>query len=78
MKQMLQHISEETGGIFRQAYDYQSLFSVYREIDQLEASKITTRSLEVTTEWFWLPLGVALACLALALILDETWLRVVP
>ena len=77
-EQMLQHISEETGGIFRQAYDYQSLFSVYREIDQLEASKITTRSLEVTTEWFWLPLGVALACLALALILDATWLRVVP
>ncbi|CAA6689845.1 MULTISPECIES: VWA domain-containing protein [unclassified Lentimonas] len=74
----LKHISDETGGIFRQASDYESLLSVYEEIDRLERSEISTRSYDHVAEWFWLPLGVAILSLLGALILEATVLRVVP
>jgi len=74
----LQHISDETGGIFRQASDYESLLSVYEEIDRLERSEIATRSYDRVAEWFWLPLAVALLSLLVALILEASVLRVVP
>ncbi len=77
-EQMLEHISVSTGGIFRQAYDFESLLSVYSEIDQLERSEISTRSFDRVAEWFWLPLALGIACLLLALTLEATWLRVVP
>ena len=77
-EKVLEHISLETGGIFRQASDFESLRSVYAEIDRLERSEITTRSYERVSEWFWLPLALALAALILALTLEATWLRVVP
>ncbi|MGB0743911.1 MAG: VWA domain-containing protein [Opitutales bacterium] len=77
-EQVLQHISRETGGIFRKAYDAESLRSVYREIDQLERSQISTRRFERQTEWFWLPLAFSLATLIAALFLEATYLRVVP
>ena len=77
-EQTLQHISEETGGIFRQASDYESLLSVYQEIDRLERTEISTRSFDRVAEWFALPLGLALLCLLLALTLEATVLRVVP
>lgn len=74
----LQHISDATGGIFRQASDYESLLSVYAEIDRLERSEIATRSYDRVAEWFWLPLSVALLSLLVALILEASVLRVVP
>jgi Ca-activated chloride channel family protein len=77
-EQTLKHISDETGGIFRQATDYESLLSVYEEIDRLERSDIATRSYDRVAEWFWLPLGVALLSLLTALILEASVLRVVP
>ncbi|MGC6423951.1 MAG: vWA domain-containing protein [Lentimonas sp.] len=77
-EQMLEHISVKTGGIFRQAHDFESLLSVYEEIDQLESSEISTRSFDRVAEWFWLPLSLAIGSLFLALTLEATWLRVVP
>ena len=77
-ERLLEHISVETGGIFRQASDFESLRSVYAEIDRLERSEITTRSYERIAEWFWLPLAMALAALWVALTLEATWLRVLP
>ena len=77
-EQTLKHISDETGGIFRQASDYESLLSVYEEIDRLERSEIATRSYDRVAEWFWLPLGLAILSLLGALILEATVLRVVP
>ena len=77
-EQTLKHISDETGGIFRQATDYESLLSVYEEIDRLERSDIATRSYDRVAEWFWLPLGLALLSLLIALILEASVLRVVP
>lgn len=77
-EQVLAHIAEQTGGIFRKASDYESLRAVYAEIDQMERSRIAIRSFERMAEWFWLPLLFALFCLIVALILEATWLRIVP
>ena len=77
-EKVLEHLSVATGGIFRQACDYESLLSVYEEIDHLERSKISTRSFDRLAEWFWLPLALAAATLLLALTLEATWLRVIP
>ena len=77
-ERMLEHISRETGGIFRRAFDRESLASVYSEIDRLERSQIATRSIDHTAEWFWLPLALSLGALLLALCLEATWLRIIP
>ena len=77
-EQTLKHISDETGGIFRQAHDMESLLSVYQEIDTLERTEISTRSYDRVAEWYWLPLGLALLSLLTALILEASVLRVVP
>lgn len=77
-EKVLQRLSVETGGIYRQAHDFESLRAVYSEIDRLERSEITTRSFERVAEWFWLPLALALVALTTGLILEATWLRVVP
>ncbi len=77
-QRVLEHISMETGGLFRTAYDFDSLLAVYAEIDQLERARIVTKEHARVAEWFWLPLGVALAMLIPAWVLDSTWLRTVP
>ncbi|SMP51189.1 Ca-activated chloride channel family protein [Neorhodopirellula lusitana] len=77
-ERVLEHISVETGGVFRTAYDYDSLLSVYAEVDELEQSRIVSRSYTRITEWFGLPLAIALCLLLPALVLDATWLRTVP
>jgi Ca-activated chloride channel family protein len=74
----LERISNETGGIFRQASDYESLLSVYEEIDALERAEIATRSYDKVVEWFWLPLSLAILSLLVALVLEASVLRVVP
>lgn len=77
-ERVLEHISNETGGIFRKAFDYESLQAVYSEIDQLEQSKIATMNYSQVTEFFWLPLAVAACCWAMGLLLESTWLRTAP
>lgn len=72
----LQRISEETGGVFRRATGYESLRSIYEEIDSLERSSIETRTIAIVSEWFWLPLVGALVSLCVRLVLQSTWLRV--
>lgn len=76
-EQVLSSISEETGGLFRRATGYESLKSVYAEIDELERTKIQTKSFEVISEVFWIPLLLAVGCLFLRMVLWTTWLRVV-
>lgn len=77
-EKVLKHLAVETGGIYRQAHDFESLLAVYSEIDHLERSEITTLSFARVAEWFWLPLTLALVALVSGLILEATWLRVVP
>ena len=75
-EKILEHISHETGGVFRQAHDYDSLKAVYEEIDKLERSKISSRNFNETSEWFWLPLGLGLLALMAGLLLEATLLRI--
>ncbi|MBL7077768.1 MAG: VWA domain-containing protein [Kiritimatiellae bacterium] len=77
-ERVLDHISRETVGIFRQAGDYESLQSVYREIDQLERTRMTTRQIARVREWFWLPLLLAGCLLSATMALEATWLRTAP
>ncbi|GAA5507958.1 VWA domain-containing protein [Novipirellula caenicola] len=77
-ERVLEHISHETGGIFRTAHDFESLLAVYSEVDQLERSRIVTRQYTRVAEWFGLPLVVSLSILIIALVLEATWLRTVP
>lgn len=75
-EQVLSRISEETGGLFRRADGFESLKSVYAEIDELETTKIETRSFSVVSELFWLPALLATACLVARTVLRSTWLRI--
>jgi len=77
-EQVLERISQETGGLFRQAGDYESLLSVYEEIDRLETTRIETRTHKIVAEWFWLPLAVSLFSLVGFVVLEATWLRIIP
>ncbi|MEM9158095.1 MAG: hypothetical protein AAGB46_03525, partial [Verrucomicrobiota bacterium] len=75
-EQVLERISDETGGVFRRATDYESLKGIYEEINVLETSKIETRSFEIVSEVFWAPLALSLVVLAAWMLLNSTWLRV--
>lgn len=77
-EKILEHISLETGGLFRKAYGYESLRLVYEEIDQLERTEITLRQAEHLASFTWLSAAIALTALTLSLILEATWLRVAP
>ncbi|MEM7790620.1 MAG: VWA domain-containing protein [Verrucomicrobiota bacterium] len=77
-EQTLKLIGEQTGGNFWQADGYESLLSIYEEIDRLERSKISSRSYPRKAEWFWLPVALAIFSLLGALSLEATVLRVVP
>jgi len=77
-EKVLEHISQETGGLFRKAYGYESLRLVYEEIDQLERTEITLRQAEHLASFTWLSAAIALTALTLSLILEATWLRVAP
>lgn len=77
-EKVLEHISIQTGGIFRQAHDFESLNAVYQQIDELERSRLAQRSIDRVADWFWLPLALGILALVLSLILEATWLRVAP
>lgn len=75
---VLEEMAEMTGGIFRNAYDYDSLRSIYHEIDRLETSEVsvvTYRDQVSRFQWFTAP---ALFLLILSLGLRHTVLRTVP
>jgi Ca-activated chloride channel family protein len=69
-QRILNRMAEETGGIYRIATDYDSLLSIYAEIDQLEKSKIkTVAHLETKELYHWFALA------GLLLLLTEGALR---
>jgi Ca-activated chloride channel family protein len=78
VEQTLFQMAQMTGGVFRHVFDFESLDSVYREIDQLEKSRIATvRYVDQKDlfEWFALP---ALAFFAIEQLLAFFVLRSVP
>ncbi|MEM9444616.1 MAG: VWA domain-containing protein [Verrucomicrobiota bacterium] len=76
--QVLEHIASSTGGVFRKASDYESLLSVYEEIDELERTKIRIQEYIAPSDLFWIPLSLGVISLLSMLLLESTWLRVAP
>ena len=77
-EKLLTQIATETGGRYYRAKDNESLSNIYKEIDQLEKSKIEVSSIRRYTEQFF-PFALAAAVfLFLELLLRWTLLRKFP
>ena len=71
----LHQMATSTGGLFRRAHDYDSLQSVYQEIDQLEKSEIQTLAYEHKEPMYEWSLQAALFFMFCSLGLKQTVLR---
>ena len=77
-EKLLTQIATETGGKYFRAKDNESLSSIYKEIDQLEKSKIEINTLKRYSEQFF-PFAFAAACmLLLEVVLRFTIFRKFP
>jgi len=77
-EQLLRQIAGETGGEYFRARDKLSLQNIYRQIDQMEKSKIEVQSLRHYQEEFIPLLLIALALLFVELLLRFTFLKKFP
>lgn len=77
-EQLLRRIAGETGGQYFRARDKLSLQDIYRQIDQMEKSKIEVQSLRHYQEAFIPLLLIALALLFVELVLRFTFLKKFP
>lgn len=75
---VLEKMAVATGGIFRSAHDLESLLSVYREINELEKSKIREVSYSDTDEAYPPFVFAALLLLLIRYGLNATLLRIAP
>lgn len=73
---LLQEISEMTAGQYFYAEDENTLMNIYREIDQLERSKIDVTEFTRRTDEYLPLLLIAMGLLLLEFILRRTWLKV--
>jgi Ca-activated chloride channel family protein len=76
--EILKKMAEMTGGIFRKAYDFDSLRAVYKEIDSLEKSRMKAVAYKDYGEGFPPFALAALAFVFLAHLGRATVLRVAP
>ena len=77
-EETLRKMAEMTGGIFRTAYDLDSLESVYAEIDQLERSDLRPIQYADREEVFWMFALFGVLGLVVELGLRSTVFRRVP
>jgi Ca-activated chloride channel family protein len=77
-EQLLRRIAGETGGEYFRARDKLSLQNIYRQIDQMEKSKIEVQSLRHYQEEFIPLLLIALGLLFVELVLRFTFLKKFP
>ncbi|MBN1410279.1 MAG: VWA domain-containing protein [Spirochaetales bacterium] len=75
---LMKKIARETGGLFREASDPESLKSVYKEIDELEKSEIESVRYLDYKELFMLYAVLGLAVLLLEIALSSTVFRRIP
>jgi Ca-activated chloride channel family protein len=75
---LLKRIADKTGGEYFRATNAASLDTIYKQIDKLERTKISGRAYGRYTQYYWIPLGIALVLLALSLALRATVLRRLP
>jgi Ca-activated chloride channel family protein len=74
----LTEVARLGGGRFYRALDRDALEKAWTEIDKMERTKISSRTWWETKERFAPWALAALASLALALVLESTWLRRLP
>lgn len=74
----LSQVARVTGGQYFRATDTDSLRAIYREIDQMERSKLTQPQYQQYREWYAWFIVPAIALLLLAVVSSQTWLRVLP
>lgn len=77
-EQLLTQISNYTGGKYYRATNVEKLKEIYKEIDQLEKTKIEVRYIKRYSEEFRPFLILALLLLSLEWILRMTFLRILP
>jgi Ca-activated chloride channel family protein len=77
-EELLRRIASETGGQYFRARDKLSLQDIYRQIDQMEKSKMEVQSLRHYQEEFIPLLLIALALLFVELVLRFTVLKKFP
>jgi Ca-activated chloride channel homolog len=77
-EQLLRRIAGETGGEYFRARDKLTLKNIYRQIDQMEKSKMEVQSLRHYQEEFIPLLLIALGLLFVELVLRYTFLKKFP
>lgn len=75
---VLRQIATATGGEYFRATDQESLQYIYKQIDQMEKTKIKTRNYNVVNEEYMSWLFVALLALLFSFVLRNTYLRTSP
>jgi Ca-activated chloride channel family protein len=73
--ELLQRMAQETGGKFWRATTGKALEEAFREIDQLEKSKIEVNQFTKYSELFLPYLQAAVICFLLSFLLGQTFLR---
>jgi Ca-activated chloride channel family protein len=76
--ELLEQIAKITGGRFYRVTDESALESVFHEIDSLEKTEIKTLENVRYNELFEKPLKLGLLILALGLLLERGWWRILP
>ena len=74
----MQQIADVSGGAYFRATDNESLAAIYKKIDQLEKTKLSTRNYHTTYEEFFIFVLAAAFLLLLEYILRSTILRTNP
>ena len=72
---LLRNIANKTGGVYFRATDNDNLVQVYREIDQLEKSKIDVRQFNRKEEKYLLPALIAMILIFLEVFIRQTFLK---
>ena len=75
---LLTKISKETGGKYFRATNNTSLQKIYKEIDQLEKTKVEVNAYKHYKEWFWPFALLGVLCLALEMLLRYTLFKSIP
>jgi Ca-activated chloride channel homolog len=76
-EELLKQISAETGGQYFRATDKTSLQAIYREIDEMEKSRVRVSSLARNIDLFFWPALIALVLLVLELLLRPSLFRTI-
>lgn len=75
---LMKQIAEKTGGSYFRAVDSNSLGAIYKEIDEMETTRIKVAQMTDLRDLFYYPVFIALIALFLELFLRYTVLKLFP